>query len=95
MMRLFLRAPLGDYYVSGEINSTVLDVGAVLERLKRRYADGRQDFTDGISVEYADWRFNVRPSANDPLVRLNLEARTPKGMAARRDEVLAIIRQRD
>jgi len=88
-----LVAGLGDYYVTGEINSTVPDVGAVLERLKARYADGRQDFTDGISVEYPDWRFNVRPSANDPVVRLNLEARTPEAMDARREEVLALIRQ--
>ncbi|HZT41004.1 MAG TPA: phosphomannomutase/phosphoglucomutase [Chthonomonadaceae bacterium] len=88
-----LVAGLGDYYVTGEINSTVPDVAAVLERLKTRYADGRQDFTDGITVEYPDWRFNVRPSANDPLVRLNLEARTPEARTARREEVLAIIRK--
>ena len=47
---------------------------------------------DGISVEYADWHFNVRPSNTEPLLRLNLEAQTPELMAARRDEVVALIR---
>ena len=47
---------------------------------------------DGISVEYADWHFNVRPSNTEPLLRLNLEGRTPEIMAARRDEVLAFLR---
>lgn len=88
-----LVAGLGQYYISGEINSTVPDTRAVMERLKAKYADGRQDFRDGITVEYPDWRFNVRPSANDPVVRLNLEAGSQDEMEARRDEVLALIRQ--
>lgn len=87
-----LIASLGEYYISGEINSTVPDVQAVLERIKQRYADGKQDFRDGITVEYPDWHFNVRPSANDPVIRLNLEAKTQEDMERRRDEVLAIIR---
>ncbi|HLK57978.1 MAG TPA: phosphomannomutase/phosphoglucomutase, partial [Chthonomonadaceae bacterium] len=65
-----LIADLGPYYVSGEINSTVADTGAVIERVKARYADGQQDYRDGITVEYPDWHFNVRPSVNDPYVRL-------------------------
>lgn len=87
-----LVASLGEYHISGEINSTVADTKAVLETLKQRYADGQQDFRDGVTVEYPDWRFNVRPSANDPVVRLNLEAKTHADMEAKRDEVLAIIR---
>ena len=88
-----LVASLGEYYVSGEINSTVKDTKAAIERIKSRYADGKQDFRDGISVDYADWHFNVRPSANDPLIRLNLEAPSQEEMERRRDEVLAVIRE--
>ena len=84
---------LGEYYLSGEINSTVPDTNAVLERIKAKYADGTQDFRDGITVEYPDWHFNVRPSANDPVIRLNLEAGSQAEMEARRDEILALIRQ--
>jgi phosphomannomutase len=87
-----LVASLGSYYVSGEINSTVKDTGAAIDRVKARYADGRQDFRDGITVEYPDWHFNVRPSANDPLIRLNLEAPSQLEMERRRDEVLSVIR---
>jgi phosphomannomutase len=88
-----LVAGLGEYFISGEINSTVPDTQAVLDRIRVRYADGKQDFRDGITVEYPDWHFNVRPSANDPVVRLNLEARSQAAMEARRDELLAVIRQ--
>ncbi|HLJ56941.1 MAG TPA: phosphomannomutase/phosphoglucomutase, partial [Chthonomonadaceae bacterium] len=83
---------LGEYHVSGEINSTVPDVAAAIARVKARYADGQQDFRDGVTIEYSDWHFNVRPSANDPLIRLNLEAPTRAEMERRRDEVLAVIR---
>jgi phosphomannomutase len=88
-----LVASMGAYYVSGEINSTVPNTAAVLERVKTTYADGKHDTRDGISVEYPDWHFNVRPSANDPLVRLNLEAKSQAEMEAKRDELLALIRQ--
>jgi phosphomannomutase len=87
-----LVASMGHYYVSGEINSTVPDTATVLERIKTTYADGKHDYRDGISVEYPDWHFNVRPSANDPLVRLNLEAKSQKEMEAKRDELLVLIR---
>ena len=67
-------------------------VPAKLDAIAARYADGRQYTLDGISVEYPDWHFNVRPSNTEPLLRLNLEATTPELMAAKRDEVLALIR---
>ena len=88
-----LVASLGSYYISGEINSTVTDTQATLERVKTTYADGQQNFRDGITVEYPDWHFNVRPSANDPVVRLNLEAASQAEMEQKRDELLALIRQ--
>lgn len=87
-----LVASLGEYYLSGEINSTVKDTKAVLEAIKTKYADAHQDFRDGVTIEYPDWHFNVRPSANDPVVRLNLEGNSQAQMEQKRDEVLAIIR---
>jgi phosphomannomutase len=88
-----LVADMGQYYITGEINSSVPDTKAVLERIRTTYSDGVQDFRDGISVDYPDWHFNVRPSANDPLVRLNLEAGSQSEMERKRDELLALIRQ--
>ena len=85
--------PIRRYAASGEINSEVADTDAVLARIKERYADGRVLELDGISVEYDDWWFNVRASNTEPLVRLNLEAKTPEKMKEKRDELLAVIRQ--
>jgi phosphomannomutase len=86
-------APLrARYHISGEINSRVADVEAALGRIEERYRDGRIHTLDGISVDYDDWHFNVRPSNTEPLLRLNLEAQTPDEMRRRRDEVLAVIR---
>jgi phosphomannomutase len=84
--------PLRRYHASGEINSTVKDAPAVLARLERDYADGKVFHLDGVSVEYPDWWFNVRASNTEPLVRLNLEAKSPETMARKRDELLAKIR---
>jgi phosphomannomutase len=82
------------YHISGEINSTVTDSAAVLQRLRDRFADGRQSEQDGLSVAYDDWHFNVRSSNTEPLVRLNLESLVSEAdMERRRDEVLAIIRE--
>lgn len=80
------------YFISGEINSTVDDQQAKIEELARRYSDGQQDRMDGLSVSFPTWHFNVRPSNTEPLLRLNLEAKTRDEMEQRRDEVLAIIR---
>jgi phosphomannomutase len=80
------------YHISGEINSRVSDIPAALERLEKRYADAEITRLDGISVDYADWHFNVRASNTEPLLRLNLEAFEREAMQERRDEVLAVIR---
>ncbi len=80
------------YHISGEINSTVDDAGAAIERLRTRYADGRQTEMDGLSVAYDDWHFNVRSSNTEPLLRLNLESLVSvEDMERRRDEVLELI----
>jgi phosphomannomutase len=81
------------YFISGEINSEVADQEAKVEELAERYADGRQHRLDGLSVDYDDWHFNVRPSNTEPLLRLCLESlRSREDMERRRDEVLAVIR---
>ena len=64
-----------------------------LDQIAARYGDGHQYKLDGLSVEYADWHFNVRPSNTEPLLRLCLESlRSPEDMERRRDEVLSVIR---
>ena len=61
--------------------------------IEERYGDARISHLDGVSVDYDDWHFNVRPSNTEPLLRLNLESLvSPDHMAAQRDEVLALIR---
>jgi len=91
-----LLAPLREkYFISGEINTKLASMDLVagkLDAIAKRYADGTQTMLDGLSVEYADWHFNVRPSNTEPLLRLNLEATTQGKMAEKRDEVLALIR---
>jgi phosphomannomutase len=91
-----LLAPLrAQYFISGEINTKVGDMTRVQQKidgLAARYADGHVYRMDGVSVEYPEWHFNVRPSNTEPLLRLNLEGKTPDIMASRRDEVLAFIR---
>ena len=88
-----LVAPLRKYAQSGEINSQVADAAAVLAKIKSLYPDNFE--LDGVSVDRWDaegWWFNVRMSNTEPLVRLNLEAKTPELMASKRDEMLATIR---
>jgi phosphomannomutase len=81
------------YFISGEINSEVSDQEAKIEEIAARYSDARQSHLDGISIEYEDWHFNVRPSNTEPLLRLCLESlRSLEDMERRRDEVLALIR---
>jgi phosphomannomutase len=81
------------YFITGELNTPVHDVALKLQELKERYAgEGEVSHLDGISVEADGWHFNVRPSNTEPLLRLNLEARSREEMERRRDEVLELIR---
>jgi phosphomannomutase len=81
------------YFISGEINSEVADPAGKMEELAAHFSDARQERLDGISIEYEDWHFNVRPSNTEPLLRLCLESLISReDMEARRDEVLALIR---
>jgi phosphomannomutase len=87
-----LLAPLERYADSGEINSEVRDQAAKIEEIASAFRDGRQDRVDGLTVEFEDWWFNVRASNTEPLLRLNVEARTQELLDQRTAEVLAIIR---
>jgi phosphomannomutase len=81
------------YFITGELNTPVPDVALKLQELKEQFgSEGRVSHMDGISVDAEDWHMNVRPSNTEPLLRLNLEARTPELMERKRDEVLAVIR---
>jgi phosphomannomutase len=81
------------YFITGELNTPVSDVALKLQELKERYAaEGEVSHLDGISVTAGDWHFNVRPSNTEPLLRLNLEARSQALMEQKRDEVLDVIR---
>jgi phosphomannomutase len=85
-------APFRRYRASGEINSRVEDQTAKIEEIAAAYAAGRQDRTDGLTVEFDDWWFNVRPSNTEPLLRLNVEARTEELLKEKTEEVLGRIR---
>jgi phosphomannomutase len=88
-------APLRErFFLTGEINTPVEDVPLKLQELKERYAaeGARISHLDGISIDFDDWHFNVRPSNTEPLLRLNLEAFSRERMEEKRDEVLALIR---
>jgi phosphomannomutase len=81
------------YFISGEINTQVADQEGKIEQLAARYGDAHQSRLDGISIDYDDWHFNVRPSNTEPLLRLCLESLvSPADMERRRDEVLELIR---
>jgi phosphomannomutase len=82
------------YFISGEINSEVDDQAAKMAEIADRYSDGEIARLDGISVDYPDWHFNVRPSNTEPLLRLNLESLVSReDMEAKRNEVLGLIRE--
>jgi phosphomannomutase len=83
------------YFISGEINTKLANQDEVpkkLAALEARYTDAQIARMDGISIDYSDWHCNVRGSNTEPLLRLNLEARTPQLMEQKRDEVLEVIR---
>ena len=81
------------YFLTGELNTPVADVPLKLQELKERFGpEGKVSHLDGVSVDADDWHFNVRPSNTEPLLRLNLEARSQELMERKREEVLDVIR---
>jgi phosphomannomutase len=79
------------YAASGEINTTVDDPAAVIEKVAAAYADAEQDRLDGLTVDCGDWWFNLRPSNTEPLLRLNLEAPTREAVDAHTAEVRSLL----
>jgi len=83
--------PLQRYCATGEINLEVAAAEPLFAKLREKYADGNIIELDGLSIEYEDWWFNLRASNTEPLVRLNLEAKTPDTREQRKRELLALI----
>jgi phosphomannomutase len=79
------------YPNSGETNFTVVDKATKLKEIEQKYADGKIEHIDGVSIEYADWRFNVRESNTEPLLRLNLEAKNKELVAEKLKELTELI----
>jgi phosphomannomutase/phosphomannomutase/phosphoglucomutase len=91
-----VEARIARYPVSGEINSTVQDPHAVLKRIEEHYKGrgGSFDYTDGLSVEFDSWRFNLRPSNTEPVIRLNVEAKQDKNLLREKtEEILEMIQR--
>jgi phosphomannomutase len=88
VMRPFMEG----HFMSGELNYRVKDIQKVIADVKQKFAaDGKEDFTDGYSLESTDWRFNIRPSNTEPLLRLNIEARQPGLVEKIKAEIETII----
>src|SRR5918997_950879 len=90
-----LLVPINPYFRSGEINSEVENQDEVLKRVEEHYAERDNpeiDHLDGLTVDYGDWWFNLRPSNTEPLLRLNVEASGRETMEKKRDELLELIR---
>jgi phosphomannomutase len=83
------------YPVSGEINTSVADAAEALKLVEAHYADlpHQVDRTDGLGMDFGDWRFNLRASNTEPLLRMNVETRGDQAMMEkRRDEILDLIK---
>jgi phosphomannomutase/phosphoglucomutase len=78
--------------MSGELNYHVKDIKDVIEKVKEKFhGEGQEDYTDGYSLETAEWRFNIRGSNTEPLLRLNIEARKPDLVDHIRHEIEKLI----
>jgi phosphomannomutase len=89
-----LLAPIDPYVRSGEINSEVEDQEVTLQEVEEHYAkrgDPKIDHLDGLTVDYGNWWFNLRPSNTEPLLRLNVEASDRETLERERVELLALI----
>ncbi len=83
---------INKYFITGELNFETEKKDEIIEATKEKYSDGKQEFIDGLSVEYSDWRFNLRKSNTEPLLRLNLEALSKDKMEEKRDEIVNFIK---
>lgn len=93
------RRPLSSYYIpfeskyfiSGELNYKIEDRESLVKKVEEKYKDGKVEYIDGLSVEYPEWRFNLRSSHTEPLLRLNIEAQRPELVQEKRQELEKII----
>ena len=81
------------YFISGELNFETKNKDEIIKGLEEKYKDGNIEHIDGLSVEYSNWRFNIRKSNTEPLLRFNLEALSKERMEEKRDEVVQYINQ--
>jgi phosphomannomutase len=86
-----LVAPLQRFFASGEMNFEVEDKDAVMHELARQFSQGQVDDLDGVTVQFKDWWFNVRPSNTEPLLRLNVEAKTADVLDEKLKELKALL----
>lgn len=84
---------LNIYSASGEINFPIKDKNRIISRIKQKYSDGQQDFLDGLTVEYPDWKFNLRPSNTEPVLRLNVEVKDKKSLDEKVKELTLLIQK--
>ncbi|MFH1421386.1 MAG: phosphomannomutase/phosphoglucomutase, partial [Planctomycetota bacterium] len=84
--------PLKRYYATGEINFEVKNKDAKIEEISKIFADAEIDYLDGITVSYPDWWCNVRKSNTEPVLRLNLEAKTKELMEKTRNKIISILK---
>lgn len=82
---------LDKYFISGELNFETENKDAIMKAIEEKYSDGKQEFIDGLSVEYNDWRFNLRKSNTESLLRVNIEALSKQRMEEKRDELVSLI----
>lgn len=80
------------YFISGEYNSTVENAKDIMDKIESTYSDAEINKIDGLCIEYTDWRASIRTSNTEPLMRLNVEAKSKEKMEEKRDELLALIR---
>lgn len=72
------------YFRSGEINNRVEDIPSKLKQIEKHFSGGKVDREDGLTMDFGDWWFNLRPSNTEPLIRLNIEATDPKILAKKK-----------
>jgi len=84
---------LSPYTKSAEINFEVEDKEAILNKIRKHFSDGKQNYLDGVTVEYDNWWFNVRPSNTEPLVRLTIEAENQELLEEKKKELTALIKK--
>jgi phosphomannomutase len=90
-----LAKELSPYFKLPEINFKIGNKEAVLKKIRERFSDGKQDYLDGVTVEYNDWWFNVRPSQTEPLLRLTIEADSKELLEEKKKELVGLIKESD